>query len=71
MVIRIKWNNKEERDIHRELKRNAKSPINKALSKAKGESSYEKMNKERKSQGYKTKSDRSSKGLYDFLDKYR
>ncbi len=32
--------------------------------------SFGKMNAERKRQGHKPKTDRASKGLYDFLDKY-
>lgn len=41
----------------------------KALSKKAG-SSFERMNKERKAQGYAPKKDGASKGLYDFLDKF-
>ncbi len=36
---------------------------------AKKGGSFEKMNAERKRQGYKPKTDRATKGLYDFLDK--
>lgn len=32
--------------------------------------SFDKMNAERKSQGYKPKTDRATKGMYDFFDKY-
>ena len=32
--------------------------------------SFDKMNAERKSQGYKPKSDRATKGMYDFFDKF-
>lgn len=37
----------------------------------KAKSSFHRMNAERKRQGYKPKTDRASKGLYDFLDKYQ
>ena len=37
---------------------------------AKKMSSFERINKERKSQGYKPNTDRATKGLYDFLDKF-
>lgn len=40
----------------------------KALGKKKG--SFERINAERKRQGYKPTKDRATKGLYDFLDKY-
>lgn len=39
-----------------------------ALKKKKG--SFERMNEERKHQGHKPKTDRASKGLYGFLDKF-
>lgn len=45
------------------------SAVKKFIKKAKI-GSFERMNKERKSQGYKAKKDRASKGMYDFFDKY-
>lgn len=36
---------------------------------AKVGSSFDRMNKERKSQGYRPVKDRATKGLYEFLDK--
>ena len=47
----------------------SRSPRAKALHNKKT-NSYEKMNQERKKQGYKKKSDRASRGLYDFLDRF-
>lgn len=38
------------------------------LHKRASEGSFARMNKERKAQGFKPKTDRATKGLYDFLD---
>jgi len=47
--------------------RGSLAPKSAALTKKVG--SFERMNAERKRQGYKPKTDRATKGLYDFLDK--
>lgn len=57
-----------------EDKKDVKGAFGKAIankvSKVTKDSSYSRMNSERKRQGYAPKKDRASKGLYDFLDKY-
>ena len=48
------------------------TPKQKALTLTRKKSSSQHINEERKRQGYKPKKfDRATKGLYDFLDKYR